>query len=124
MLYEVITGTYGLVRSQIAGSAIDYVRYGEEAAALARECGDAALRAAIGTFPAFGHLYAGDGGAMLEWSAQVLEEVGSDNALGKNVVGYSPRAAMVHARTFALLYLVITSYSIHYTKLYECNIGF
>jgi tetratricopeptide (TPR) repeat protein len=42
---------------------------------------------------------------MLEWSARVLEEVGSDNLLGKEVVGYSPRAAMIYARAQAFLYL-------------------
>ena len=83
------------MRMSVAGSALDYVRYGEEAARLAQECGDPALRAAIGTFPAFGHFHAGDGRAVLEWSARVLEEVGSDNVLGKEIVGYSPRAGML-----------------------------
>jgi hypothetical protein len=100
-----LVGRYGLVRFSVAGSAHDYVRYGEEAALLARECGDPGLRAAIGTFPAFGHFHGGDGRAGLEWSARVLEEVGSDNRLGKDIVGYSPRTGMLHARAHALTYL-------------------
>ncbi len=93
-----LAGVYGLVRMSIAGSALDYVRYGEEGARIAAECGDPALRAAVGTFPAFGHFIAGDGRAALEWSARVLEEVGSDNVLGKEIVGFSPRAAAFMAR--------------------------
>ncbi len=31
------------------------------------------------------------------WSARVLEEVGTDNVLGKEVVGYSPRVSMMFA---------------------------
>jgi ATP/maltotriose-dependent transcriptional regulator MalT len=100
-----LVGRYGLVRVSIAGSALDYVRYGEEAALLALEWGDPALRAAIGTFPAFGHFHAGNGRAALEWSARVLEEVGSDNLLGKEIVGYSPRVAMMFNRAHAYLYL-------------------
>jgi len=100
-----LVGRYGLMRMSVAGSAIDYVRYGEEAAALAQECGDASLRSAVGTFPAFGHFQGGDGRAMLKWSARVLDEVGSDNLLGKAVVGYSPRVAMwaVRAHAFTCL---------------------
>ncbi len=100
-----LVGRYGLVRMSIAGSALDYVRYGEEAARLAQESGDPALRAAIGTFPAFGHFYTGDGEAVLTWSARVLEEVGSDSALGREIVGYSPRASMVFARARAFMHL-------------------
>ena len=61
-----LVGRYGLMRMSVVGSALDYVRYGEEAARLAQESGDPALRAAIGTFPAFGHFYVGDGGAVLD----------------------------------------------------------
>ncbi len=95
-------GLYGIVRMSVGGSALDYVRYGEEGARIAAECDDPALRAALGTFPAFGHLHAGDGRAMLEWSARVLEEVGSDNVLGKEIVGFSPRAGMFMVRALAL----------------------
>jgi class 3 adenylate cyclase/tetratricopeptide (TPR) repeat protein len=100
-----LVGRYGLMRMSVAGSASDYVRYGEEAAALAQECGDAALRAAVRTFPAFGHMHAGDGREMLKWSARVLDEVGSDNLLGKALVGYSPRVSVltVRARAFTCL---------------------
>ncbi|MBI3786602.1 MAG: AAA family ATPase [Deltaproteobacteria bacterium] len=100
-----LVGRYGLMRMSVAGSALDYVRYGEEAACLAQESGDPALRAVIGTFPAFGHFYVGDGAAVLTWSARVLEEVGSDSALGREIVGYSPRAGMIFARARALMFL-------------------
>jgi len=96
-----LVGRYGLMRMSVAGSASDYVRYGEEGATLAQECGDAALRAAVGTFPAFAHLHVGDGRAMLKWSARVLDEVGADNLLGKAVVGYSPRVGMLVVRVRA-----------------------
>ena len=95
----------GLMRFSVAGSGGDYARYGDEAALLARECGDPALRAAIGTFPAYGHFHAGEGRAALEWSARVLEEVGSDNVLGKELVGYSPRVGALHVRAQALIFL-------------------
>ena len=100
-----LVGRYGLMRFSVAGSGGDYARYGEEAALLARECGDPTLRAAIGTFPAYGHFHAGEGRAALEWSARVLEEVGSDNVLGKEFVGYSPRAGALHVRAQALMFL-------------------
>src|SRR5262249_58145513 len=48
-----LVGRYGLMRFSVAGSAGDYARYGEEAALLARDCGDPKLRAAIGTLPAY-----------------------------------------------------------------------
>ena len=96
-------GFYGLIRAQHAGSALDYVRYGEEAAAIAAECDDPALRVGIGTLPAFGHFYVGDGRAALEWSARVLAEAGSDYALGAEIAGYSPCAAMLFNRGKALI---------------------
>jgi tetratricopeptide (TPR) repeat protein len=52
-----------------------------------------------------GHFNAGDGRAALEWSTRVLEEVGSDNVLGKGILGYSPRAAAFMVRASALTYL-------------------
>jgi adenylate cyclase len=100
-----LVGRYGLMRFSVAGSAGDYARYGEEAALLARDSGDPKLRAAIGTLPAYGHFHAGEGRAALEWSARVLEEVGSDNLLGKDFVGYSPRAGALHVRAQALMFL-------------------
>ena len=100
-----LVGRYGLMRMSVAGSASDYVRYGEEAATLAQECSDTALRVAVGTFPAFGHVFLGDGREMLKWSARVLDEVGTDNLLGKTLVGWSPRISMlvVRARAFACM---------------------
>ena len=100
-----LVGRYGLIRFSVAGSARDYARYGEEAALLARACGDPKLRAAIGTLPAYGHFHAGEGRAALEWTARVLDEVGSDNVLGKEFVGYSPRAGALHVRAQALMFL-------------------
>ena len=100
-----LVGRYGLMRFSVAGSASDYARYGEEAALLARDCGDPKLRAAIGTLPAYGHFHAGEGRAALEWTARVLDEVGSDNVLGKEFVGYSPRAGALHVRAQALMFL-------------------
>ena len=98
-----LVGRYGLMRMSVAGSATDYVRYGEEAALLAEGCRDPALRAVIGTFPAFGHVFWGDGEGMLKWSARVLDEVGTDDLLGKALLGWSPRISMlvVRARAFA-----------------------
>ncbi len=98
-----LVGFYGLMQAQQTGSALDYVRYGEEAAAIAAECDDPALRAAIGTFPAFGNFYVGDGAATLEWAERVLAETGSDDTLGKEIAGYGPRAAMLFARGRALI---------------------
>jgi len=100
-----LVGRYGLMRMSVAGSARDYARYGEEAATIAQECDDAALRAAVGTYPAFGHVFLGDGREMLKWSARVLDEVGTDNLLGKALLGWSPRIAMlvVRARAFACM---------------------
>jgi class 3 adenylate cyclase len=100
-----LIGFYGLMRNQQIGSAHDYVRYGEEAAAIAAETGDRALRAAIGTFPVFGHYFAGDGRAVLDGSERVLAEVGSDDTLGKEIAGYGPRAAMFEIRIFAFTFL-------------------
>ena len=100
-----LVGRYGLMRFSVAGSGGDYAQYGEEAALLARECRDPALRAAIGTFPAYGHFHAGEGRAALAWSDRILAEVGSDDALGKELVGYSPRVGALHVRAQALMFL-------------------
>ena len=96
-----LLGLYGLMR-MAQGSAADYVKFGEEAAAIANECDDAALRAAVQTFAAFGHFVAGNGHAGLAWSARVLDETGPDNTLGKAIAGYSPRVAMMCAQGRAL----------------------
>jgi adenylate cyclase len=65
-----LVGRYGLMRFSVAGSSADYARYGEEAASVARECGDSALRAAIGSLAAYGHFHAGRSRPALEWSAR------------------------------------------------------
>jgi len=98
-------GSYGLIRSSVAGSISDYVRYGEEAARIAERFVDPALRAAIRTWPAYAYFLTGDGYASLAWSERVLADVGSDNCLGKEFVGYSPRVSMHHTRATALLYM-------------------
>jgi adenylate cyclase len=100
-----LVGSYGLMRAQRSGSASDYIRYGEEGSEIAAELGDPALRAGIGTYPAFGHFYAGRGNDVLAWSSRVLEDTGSDGTLGRDVAGYSPRPAMLHARTAGLMFL-------------------
>ncbi len=96
-----IVGLYGLVRNMVAGSARDYVSYGVEAARLAQGA-DAALRAAVGTFAAFGYYYTGKGRLALEAAARVLDAAGSDNVLGKDLMGYAPRVGMAVTRAFAL----------------------
>ncbi len=88
-----LLGRYGLMRYSVGGSAQDYARYAEEGAQLAQASHDPALRAATGQFAAYGHWSAGDGQRVLEWSARVLKETGSDGLLGKALVGFSPRAA-------------------------------
>jgi tetratricopeptide (TPR) repeat protein len=93
------------MRNQLTGSATDYVNYGEQAATIAAETGDPALRAGIGTLPAFGHMFAGNGREALRWVERVLEDTGSDNSLGKEISGYSPRASMFSNRANALMYL-------------------
>jgi adenylate cyclase len=100
-----LVARYGLMRMSVAGSTTDYVRYGEEAATLAQECDDTALRAAVCTFPAFGHVFLGDGREMLKWSGRVLDAVGTDILLGRALLGWSPRVSMlvVRARAFACL---------------------
>jgi len=100
-----LVGSYGLMRSQQTGSATDYIRYGEESAAIAAELGDPGLRAAIGTWPAFGYFYVGAGHRVLEWVSRVLEDAGPDGTVGRDVAGYSPGPAMLQAKLSALIYL-------------------
>jgi class 3 adenylate cyclase/tetratricopeptide (TPR) repeat protein len=100
-----LVGFYGLMRNQRTGSADDYVRYGEEAAAIAAETGDPALQAGIGTLPGFGHMFAGDGRKVLEWAERVFAVTGDDPRLGKEISGYSPLVSMLENRTQGLLYL-------------------
>ena len=100
-----LVGRYGRMRFSVVGSAADFARYGEEAALLARDCGDPKVRAAIGMLAAYGHLHAGKGRAALEWTARVLDEVGSDNVMGKELAGFSPRVGALHVRAQALLLL-------------------
>jgi len=98
-----LVGRYSLMRFSVAGSGQDYARYGEEAALLAQSSEDPALLAAVTTFPAFGYWAAGYGRQALEWADRVLAAVGSDDLLGKDIVGYSPRVGMYHPRVNALI---------------------
>ncbi len=100
-----LLGRYSLMRYSVGGSAHDYARYAEEGAQLAQTCDDPALRAAVGQFAAYGHWSSGDGQRVLEWSARVLEETGSDGLLGKALVGFSPRAAALTVRVQGCTYL-------------------
>jgi hypothetical protein len=99
-----LVALYSAVRNFAGGSAVDYVRYGEEAGHIAAECDDPALRAAVWTVPMFAHYYAGNGLPTLAWSDRILAEVGSDNALGKTITGYSPRVTVFNGRQAALMY--------------------
>ncbi|HVZ08972.1 ATP-binding protein [Rhodopila sp.] len=101
----VLLGVYGVVRMSVAGSANDYVRYTVEAADIAAATGNPTLQAGIDIWPTFGYVFQGDGAKALEWSNRVLSRTGSDSALGKEVTGYSPRAAALAARTFGLMFL-------------------
>ena len=98
-------GSYGLIRTSVAGSMSDYVRYAEEAARIAEHFVDPALRAAIRTWPAYAHFLSGDGNRSFAWSERVLADVGSDNLLGREWVGYSPRVSMHHIRASASFFL-------------------
>jgi class 3 adenylate cyclase/tetratricopeptide (TPR) repeat protein len=98
-----LVGRYGLVRFSVGGSGGDYGRYGEEGARLAQACDDPALRAAAGQFAAWGHWSDGDGQGVLDWSARVLEDAGSDGLLGRDFVGFSPLAAALAVRVGGLM---------------------
>ena len=100
-----LVGLYGAMRGHLGGAAPEFVRYGEEAARIAAECGDPALFVAIGTLPMFGYHFTGEGLATVAWADRILAKVGSDNAFGKAVTGYSPRAGALQARTVGLVYL-------------------
>ncbi len=101
----VLLGVYGVVRMSTAGSAADYVRYTVEAAEIAESTGNPTLQAGIDIWPTFGYVFQGDGVKALEWSDRVLLRTGSDSTLGKEITGYSPRAAALAGRTFGLLFL-------------------
>jgi hypothetical protein len=100
-----LLGLFGGVRWHIAGSTADYLRYGEEGACIAAECDDPALRAAAMCMPMWGNYGAGTGRQCIAWADRVLAETGTDNRLGKEVFGYSPRASAfnVRAQGFAFL---------------------
>jgi hypothetical protein len=93
-----LLGVYGVVRMSVAGSALDYVRYTEEAAQIAAGTDNLELRAGIYIWPTFGYVFVGHGSKSVEWSERVLAEVGSDSSIGKAITGYSPRAAALAAR--------------------------
>jgi tetratricopeptide (TPR) repeat protein len=96
-------GRYGLAQYSIAGSGAEYARYGEEAALLAEKCDDPAIRAVAKTYPVFGYWSAGDGPRTHEWAQKALEDIGDDYLVGKDLVGYSPRIGIYHARALSLM---------------------
>jgi adenylate cyclase len=101
----VLLSIYGTARMSAAGSATDYVRCAEEAEPIVAALGNPMLTATLGAFPMFAYLFAGDGSKVVEIADRVLAAVGSDNSLGKEVTGFSPRLAAMQARTVGLLYL-------------------
>lgn len=101
----VLLGVYGVVRMSAAGSAADYVRYTVEAAEIAAALGVPMLQAGIYVWPTFGYVFQGEGAKALSWCERVLAVTGSDSALGKEITGYSPRAAALAARALALMQL-------------------
>lgn len=82
-----LVGGYGAVRNFSVGSVLDDVRHSEEAAGIAAESDDPALRAAIVGLPMFAHFFAGDGREILAWVERVITETGSDTLAGKEVFG-------------------------------------
>jgi len=98
-----LVGRFGIMRYSVVGSGGDYAHYGEEGALLAQACDDPALRAAVGQFAAWGHWAAGDGRRVLEWTTRVQDGVGSDGLLGRELVGFSPLAAVVTVRVHGLM---------------------
>jgi predicted ATPase/class 3 adenylate cyclase len=80
-------------------------RHAEQAEALARGCADPALRAATASFRALALAMQGDLRALADTAERLLEEVGSDDTLGREIVGYSPRVALLQMRGVGLAHL-------------------
>ncbi len=98
-------GLYGALRMSVAGSGIDYARYGEEAFRIAEQCDDPGLRGVVGTLASHGHFHLGDGKSMIAWAERVLRETGSDCRMGMDIIGYSSRAAVLFTRAMAATFL-------------------
>ena len=88
-----------------AGSATDYVRSAEEAEPIFSAIGNPIVTATLGSFPMYAYLFAGYGEKVVDVADRVLAAVGSDNSLGKELTGFSPRVAAMQARTVGLMYL-------------------
>ena len=101
----VLLSTFGTARMSAAGSAIDYVRSAEEAEPIFSAIGNPVLTATLGSFPMYAYLFAGYGAKVVDVADRVLAAVGSDNSLGKELTGFSPRVAAMQARTVGLMYL-------------------
>jgi len=89
-----INGRYGLARLSLSGSATDYVRYSEEAARIIEGFDNPGLRAAIWSWCGHSHMHAGNAILSRSWAEKILDEVGTNNQLGTEFVGYSPRAGL------------------------------
>ncbi len=100
-----LLGSYGLMRYSVGGSGYDYARYGEEGARIGQALDDPGVRAAVGTFAAWGHWAAGHGLSTLEWTARIVDDVGSDGLLGRDLIGFSPLASARTVRVGALAML-------------------
>jgi adenylate cyclase len=79
-------------RPGVAGHADEWVRYAEEAIALADETGDPGLRSAIRGAAAYPHMFSGDIDRMEEIADEMLEILGDDPDLGAGIVIGSPLA--------------------------------
>jgi class 3 adenylate cyclase/tetratricopeptide (TPR) repeat protein len=101
----VLLSSFGTARMSAAGSATDYVRCAEEAEPIVAAIAHPVVAATLGSFPMYAYLFAGYGAKVVEIADRVLAAVGSDNALGKDLTGFSPRVAAMQARTVGLMYL-------------------
>jgi class 3 adenylate cyclase/tetratricopeptide (TPR) repeat protein len=96
-----LVGRYSQILINV-GAAHDGIPHAEEAARLAQLCDDPALRAVGATFPAFAYATAGDNRAVVDWADRGLAEVGANDALGREITGYSPRISLLHIRAVGL----------------------
>jgi adenylate cyclase len=101
----VLLQSFGTSRMSAAGSASDYVRCSQEAEPIIAAIGHPVVAATLGSFPMYAYVFAGYGAKVVEIADRVLAAVGSDNALGRELIGFSPRVAAMQARTVGLMYL-------------------